>query len=260
MAYKFRKRDGIVIGTLCAVALGIVLISNQPNVKNLHESHSTLSQSAPVTKKVKHKNSDKSESSATTKSSDHSLNGKVSEDASSDKDTNLNANSGHSGHSDKASESSGHSDKASESSNTKVKHVDSAYVQMGTNEAPTGTSDQSYTPVTDDNKGVYDTDTIDSQSKKVDDNPSYIDKSGSKIKPLVVGDWNFVKGNGDGLYAINKNKEETNYYELSDSVDWALFNGQVNLSDGDYDKVVRFFNTTKAYMKAHNIKINGFGG
>lgn len=251
MAYKFRKRDGIAIGTLCAVALGIVLISNQPNVKNLHESHSTLSQSAPVTKKVKHKNSDKSESSATTKSSDHLLNGKVSEDASSDKDTNLNANSDH-------------SDKASESSNTKVKHVDSDYVQMGTNEAPTGTSDQSYTPVTDDNtdnnKGVYDTDTIDSQSKKVDDNPSYIDKSGSKIKPLVVGDWNFVKGNGDGLYAINKNKEATNYYELSDSVDWALFNGQVNLSDGDYDKVVRFFNTTKAYMKAHNIEINGFGG
>lgn len=255
MAYKFSKRDGIAVGTICAVALGIVLISNQPNVKNLQESRSASSQSAPVTKKVKYKKSDQSESSASTKSSDTSLKGKVSKDASSDKDTNFNTNSGN----------SGNSDKASESSNTKVKHVDSAHVQIGTNEAPTGTSGQSYTPVTDDNKGVYDDDAISSQSKKVDDNPSYIDKNdpymgGSEIRPLVVGNWSFVKGNGDGLYAVNRNQEDTNYYNLSDSVDWALFNGQVNLSDDDYDKVVRFFNTTKAYIKAHNIEINGFGG
>lgn len=252
MAYKFSKRDGIAVGTLCAVALGIVLISNQPNVKNLQESHLAASQSVSVTNKGKSKNSDKSASSTPTKSSDTSPNGKVSEDASSDTATEFNTNSDD-------------SDKASESSNDKVKHVDSAHVQIGTNEAPTGTSDQSYTPVTDENKGVYDAATISSQSKKVDANPSYIDKNnhymgGAEIQPLVVGDWNFVKGNGDGLYAINKKRAESNYYNLSDSVDWALFNGQVNLSDGDYDKVVRFFNTTKAYMKAHNIEINGFGG
>lgn len=252
MAYKFNKRDGIAVGTLCAVALGIVLISNQPSVKQSQNNKSDTTQSAAVTKTGNSSKSGKTSTSSSTKKSETSLNGKVSDEELSDSNSGLTGNSSSSA-------------KAAVATNTNIKHIDSSAVKIGSSETLNGSNDQSYTQASADSKGVYDKDSIESQSKKVDDNPSYIDKNnpymgGAEIKPLVIGDWKFVKGNANGLYAINKTNSESNYYDLSDAVDWALFNGQVNLSDSDYDKVVRFFNTTKAYMKAHNIEINGFGG
>lgn len=252
MAYKFNKRDGIAVGTLCAVALGIVLISNQPNVKTSQESQSVASQSSSVSKTGKSSGSNKSTSTESAKKSETPINGKALEESSSKTDEGLTGNSSS-------------SEKASVATNSNVKHIDSSAIKIGTTESLKGARDKTYTQAVADTKGVYDSDSVEAQSKKVDDNPSYIDKNnpymgGAEIQPLTIGDWKFVKGNGNGLYAINKNTSASNYYELSDAVDWALFNGQVNLSDGDYDKVVRFFNTTKAYMKAHNIEINGFGG
>lgn len=249
MAYKFNKRDGFVVGGICAVALGIVLISNQPSMK---QSHSNGNSTAQVQQKSDSSTSKDSKSNMDSKTnSNDSKSGFepvmspeltaqfFSKDKSGKKETLVNADD--------------------------VKHTSSDGYTISDSATPNADDAPDYKSESETTVGTYDKAAVEKQSQDVDKDPSYIDKNdpyggGSELKPLTIGDWKFIKGNGDGMYARNDKLNEGNYFELSSPLDWALFNGQVGLSDSDYEKVVRFFNTTKAYMKDNNIEINGFGG
>lgn len=252
MAYKITKRDGIVIGSLCAMALGIVLISTHASSSN-QASNMTSSQT------VQTQGSNSSKGKVNSKSTPKTNSGQA--DVDSSVNSTVEQPTIESNNSKKGTSSSKDSSTVGTS---KSNSEDSVKTDSGASPTNVGSSDYKSQSESSD-KTVYNDDTIKEQSKLIDSNPSYIDKNdpykgGSEIRPLEIGNWKFVKGNGNGLYALNNKSNEGNYFELSEPVDWALFNGQLNLSKEDYEKVVRYFNTLKEYMKANNIEINGFGG
>lgn len=254
MAYKMNKRDGIAIGTICAVALGIVLISNQPNVTQHAVNKDSSPKSSIQSSSQKSKSQSKSE-------------GKTSGKDSGNKDSSNFVSIAPPNFEKTFFDYENSQSKTSEGDPSSVKHSSSKGINITdqTSETPVDNSTSNSHEGNYDGSGTYSEADVVNQNSKKDVNPGYIAKddpygNGSEIRPLVIGDWTFIKGNGNGLYAKNTKHNEDNYYELNEPLDWALFNGQLQLSDSDYDKVVRYFNTTKAYIEENDIEINGFGG
>ena len=114
----------------------------------------------------------------------------------------------------------------------------------------------------------YTADSIKEQSTQLDENPDYIKGSGklSSFDTLKFGTNGFFIGGKNILVWVtnvdnpDEMKRQNQAFILNDPVDWALFRGQVKLSDGEYNKLVKYFNTINKYLIDNDIQITGIGG
>lgn len=115
----------------------------------------------------------------------------------------------------------------------------------------------------DSEKGVFSPDSVKDQSNLVDSNPDYIkvnkdNVKQSEISNLTIKDLSFIKSNLNLLVSI-KLKEPPVTFNLVEPADWSQFKSALGLSDSDYLKVVKYFNTVKKFRADNKIEFNGFG-
>lgn len=110
--------------------------------------------------------------------------------------------------------------------------------------------------------GGYTEATVADQAKLLDTDPAYLKDTNYMLNmaPLTIGDISFAIGVKHTLYMYNKKADENYTFILESAMDWALFKGQLDLSDDDYTKVVKYYNTTKKYIEDNHIQIIGTGG
>lgn len=119
---------------------------------------------------------------------------------------------------------------------------------------PEGDSDRS-------SKGYTD-DSVKAQSQEVDKNPKYINSKDYVlgIAPVTIADKQFSIGMNRSLNMYIEKSNESYTFVLTSPLDWALFQGQIGLSDDEYAKVVKYYNTTLKYIEDNHIQIIGTGG
>lgn len=102
---------------------------------------------------------------------------------------------------------------------------------------------------------------VDTIKKQVDENPDYIEVLNNKpedviFTPLTIGEDTYTITNNNVLYVTHKDKSQ-DFYQLVTPTDWVLFQNGTKLKPDDYMKVVKYFNTTNAYIAKYNIKMAG---
>lgn len=147
-------------------------------------------------------------------------------------------------------------------SDAKLKGDLNAPQTLAADATDSGTADVSKNPTDIVTDGGYTDATVADQAKMLDTDPAYLKDTNYMLNmaPLKIGDKLFAAGGKNMLYMYNKKADENYTFILESAMDWALFKGQLNLSDDDYTKVVKYYNTTKKYIEDNHIEIIGTGG
>lgn len=159
-----------------------------------------------------------------------------------------------------------HKDDATKSvgkqSNSKLKGDLDAPQTLVADATESGKADVSKNPTDIVTDGGYTEATVADQAKMLDTDPAYLKDTNYMLNmaPLKIGDKLFAIGVKHTLYMYNKKADENYTFILESAMDWALFKGQIGLSDDDYTKVVKYYNTTHKYIEDNHIQIIGTGG